>query len=99
MDFQWGAEWTENPWIAMYKQQNIWLACWLPICVDHHKNCLQTGSSWFEKCSALKYKDTNSGLKNNNNPVNITIFHFIINKNNKILSNKQRKTWDITPGP
>lgn len=40
----------------------------------------------------LKYKDTNTGLKNNNNPVNITIFHFIINKNNKILSNKQRKT-------
>lgn len=37
-------------------------------------------------------KDTNTGLKNNNNPVNITIFHFIINKNNKILSNKQRKT-------
>lgn len=44
------------------------------------------------KFCALKYKDTNSGLKNKNNPVNLTIFHFIINKNNKILSNKQRKT-------
>lgn len=42
------------------------------------------------KFCALKYKDTNSGLKNKNNPVNLTIFHFIINKNNKILSNKQR---------
>lgn len=46
MDFQWGAEWTEDPWIAMYKQQNIysmttviWSACRLPIRVDHHKNC------------------------------------------------------------
>lgn len=54
MDFQWGAEWTEDPWIAMYKQQNIysmttviWSACRLPIRVDHHKNCLQTGSSSF----------------------------------------------------
>lgn len=30
-----------------YMTTVIWSACWLPICVDHHKNCLQTGSSSF----------------------------------------------------
>lgn len=29
MDFQWGAEWTEDPWITMYKQQNIYDHCYM----------------------------------------------------------------------
>lgn len=48
----------------------------------------ENGVRWFEKCCVFKYKDINIGLKNNNNFVNIIIFYFIINKNNKILSNK-----------